>query len=187
MRYHLGMSTHTSNDLHEERLYQTALHFYYTEGRWPTVRALRTALKTSQKSAMDALRRAKRRVSIDEAIEESGVFAALCIYAELEKGEAIDILQDLSRREISPQNGNTHLSRKELRMILALQRPHIDSSTMTKKQLLDSIINPAFLRGRSLVSRAFNDIEGDCAKIKDIEAGNTEQTDKGTQHRQNTT
>ncbi len=183
MCYHLGMTTHASNDLHEEHLYQAALHYYHTEGKWPTVRGFRTALRTSQKSAMDAIQRAKRTVSIDEGIEESGVFAALCIYAGLEKSEAIDMLRDLSSREISPQNGNTHLSRKELRMILALQRPHIDSSTMTKKQLLDSIINPAFLRGRSLVSRAFNDIEGDCAKIKDIEAGDTEQIDKGTQHR----
>lgn len=185
MRYHHGMNQRTNKDLHMEHLYQVALHYYRTEGKWPTVRALRTALRISQKSAMDALKKAKHTVSIDEGIETSGAFAALCIYAGLERDKAIAMLKDLSGREINPQNGNSHLSRQQLRMILALQRPHIDSSKMTKAELLDNIINPAFLQGRSLVGRTlFGNITEECDRIKKAEEGKTGQTDEDAQHRQ---
>lgn len=126
-------------------LQSIALTVYDTTGTWPTVRQLKAACGIGTEYARKALASAQdRRTRTD--IDKNPYFAALARALGMDPTEAREHLEQLDRRNISPAKGNTHVSRSDLVMVLALQQPGLDTSDpkiWTKKKLLDHIQNPA--------------------------------------------
>lgn len=150
-------------------LLQIVLRYHEEKGSWPTVRHLRKACEVGTNYAAKAIRDAKEQYVAQ--IELNPYFAALATayatlsekYVEATGGskqakemrlgdtpeEIRDALDRLNSRNITPRKHNTQLSILQLRVIMAMQDPTLDTSHMTKAKLLDHIYNPAarlFLR-----------------------------------------
>ena len=152
-------------------LLQIVLGYHEKKGSWPTVRHLRKALKVGTNYAAKAIRDAKEHYVAQ--IELNPYFAALATayatlsekYVEATGGskqaremrlgdtpeEIRDALDRLNSRYISPRKHNTQLSILQLRMIMAMQDPTLDTSHMTKAKLLDHISDPAVIDFRKRV------------------------------------
>lgn len=144
-------------------LLQIVLRYHEEEGTWPTVRQLRKACEVGTNYAAKAIRDAKEHYVA--RIELNPYFAALATayavlsekYLEATGGskqakemrlgdtpeEIRDALDRLNSRNITPRKHNTQLSILQLRVIMAMQDPTLDTSHMTKAKLLDHIYNPA--------------------------------------------
>lgn len=125
-----------------QMLTAVVLGYYDKTGKWLSVRRLRDVCNIGTDYAARAIRTAKSR-RLKNEIEKDPYFAALALGMGMTPKQAKDHLDQLQSRNISPKKGNTHLSRSDLAMILGLQCPELDSTSMTKEQMLERITNPA--------------------------------------------
>lgn len=135
-----------------QMLTAVVLGYYDETGKWPPVRSVRAACEVGTDYAAQAIRTAKSR-RLKNEIEKDPYFAALALGMGMTPEQAKDHLDQLKSRNISPQKGNTHLSRSDLAMVLGLQCPELDSTSMTKKQMLERILNPAAHKFREAIDR----------------------------------